>query len=356
MGKLGERNDTWRLGRRPALDGLRGIAVALVVLSHAEIPGFAAGGVVGVTMFFTISGFLITSLLLEERKRKRRIDLKGFYARRAYRLLPAVVALIVVMFAASFILGPEVLEPWQALTALFYVANWFRASGDWLGSVSHTWSLSIEEQFYILWPLALILAGRNWRVLGFVAGVGAAVAVALRVMLWDDGAGLDRVYFGTDTRADAILLGCALAVWMHRRQVGTSRPWVATALTVLAVGCSVIGGAFSYIWTPLLVSLLTAGIIWLVTTGAYSGWLQNRVLALVGQRSYGLYLWHVPVMTLLLHSPKLEPVPMVARIPLLIGLSWLLTMLSWRFVESPFLRMKERRSERARTARPLNVH
>lgn len=347
--------NTWRLGRRPALDGLRGIAVALVVLSHTEIPGFSAGGVVGVTMFFTLSGFLITSLLLEERVRSGRVALGAFYARRAYRLLPALVALVVVMLAASVVLGPDILEPWHALTALFYVANWFRASGDWLGSVSHTWSLSIEEQFYMLWPLVLILAGRNWKVLGWVAGVGAAVAVALRLLLWGGGAGLDRVYFGTDTRADAILIGCALAVWMHRGTVGTSHPVLATVLTVAAVACSVIGGAFSYLWSPLLVSALTAGVIWIVTTGTYSGWLQHRALTLIGQRSYGLYLWHVPVMTLLLHSPKLEIVPMVARIPLLIGLSWLLTVLSWRFVEKPFLDMKDRRSERTRSTRPLTV-
>lgn len=301
-------------------------------------------------MFFVLSGFLITSLLLEEREKRGRISMKAFYARRAYRLLPAVAVLVIVMLAASFALGPNVLEPGQALPALLYVANWFRASGEWLGAVSHTWSLSIEEQFYVLWPLIMILVGRRVRLLGWVAGVGAAIAVILRLLLWDGGEGLDRVYFGTDTRADAILLGCSLAIWMHHRPVGASKPYLASLLAVAVTAMSVVGGSFAYLWTPLMVAVLTVGITWATTSGTYRGWLTNRVLAHIGQRSYGLYLWHVPVMTLFLHSPRLDPLPWAVRAPLLIGVSWLLTVASWRFVETPFLRLKERRARRTADA------
>lgn len=309
----------------------------------------------GVTMFFTLSGFLITSLLLEERERSGRVALKSFFARRAYRLLPALAVLVVVMYGASFVLGPELMQPGYVAAALLYFANWVRASGEWIGAVSHTWSLSIEEQFYLVWPLAMILAGRRWKLLGWIAVAGSVVALVLRVALWDGGEGLERVYFGTDTRADAILIGCVLAIWMHRRPVRGGRPHVATALIVGAAALSIIGDGFAYLWTPTIIALLTAAITWLVTSGEYKGWLENRALIWLGKRSYGLYLWHVPILTLLLESPRLGPIPFVVRVPLLIAISLLMTVLSWKFVEEPFLRMKERRRERTREKRPLTV-
>jgi peptidoglycan/LPS O-acetylase OafA/YrhL len=195
----------WRLGRRPELDGLRGIAILLVVARHADTPGCASGGAIGVTMFFTLSGFLITSLLLEESASTGRVDLAAFYRRRALRLFPALFACIAVTIVLAVLLGTWIASEQMVAAALLYFGNWALIARAEAGVLGHTWSLSVEEQFYVTWPLVLVLFGRSRRAVIWLAGTGALVSVGLRFKLYS-GDTLWRVAYGTDTKADALLV------------------------------------------------------------------------------------------------------------------------------------------------------
>jgi peptidoglycan/LPS O-acetylase OafA/YrhL len=211
---------------RPALDGMRALAVIAVLLFHAGVPGIS-GGFLGVDAFFVLSGFLITSLLLAEHRSRGRIDLRRFWLRRARRLLPALLTvLLATVIAGRFLLDADALGLLRtdAYAALAYVANWrmiFRGTGYVAATAApsplqHTWSLGIEEQFYVLWPLlvaglTLWLAARRARVLLVVAccaGAGLSAVLCARLYHPDD---IGRAYYGTDTRAQALLIGAALA-------------------------------------------------------------------------------------------------------------------------------------------------
>jgi peptidoglycan/LPS O-acetylase OafA/YrhL len=188
----------WRPGYRPALDGLRAVAVLLVILNHAGVPGFAHwAGQAGVSIFFVISGYLITGLLVARRER-----LVTFWRRRALRLLPALGFLLLVITPLSLLLGRH--SAWaDALVGALYVGNWERALGGGMGDLSHLWSLAIEEQFYLVWPLALLFLRPRARWL-----VALAVGLALLRPLVTP----DMAIFGTFGRADALLLGGAVAL------------------------------------------------------------------------------------------------------------------------------------------------
>jgi peptidoglycan/LPS O-acetylase OafA/YrhL len=213
--------------RVSALDGMRAVAVMVVIL-HAGL-SWLPGGFLGVDVFFVLSGYLITTLLLTELDRTGRVNLTAFWARRARRLLPALLVLVAVVSAVS----PMVLPPTEtalirddALSALAYVANWRMISRgtDYFAQTAapsplqHTWSLAIEEQFYLLWPLVLLLLLR-WRpgrrqglvAVVAIAVLGAVASVAAGWLLADAGSNLNRVYFGSDTRAVSILVGVGLA-------------------------------------------------------------------------------------------------------------------------------------------------
>src|SRR2546423_14352200 len=206
-----------RFAYRPALDGVRALAVTAVLLFHGGV-SFLPGGFLGVDAFFVLSGYLITSLLLAERAETGRIRLGAFWARRARRLLPALLVVIMVVAVAGRYLLPDVevtLLRWDAFAALAYVANWrmiYRGT-DYFTQTSapsplqHTWSLGIEEQFYWLWPVLVLLLLRSRRAIFAFSVLGATVSAVLALTLHDT----NRVYFGTDTRAQALLIGCALA-------------------------------------------------------------------------------------------------------------------------------------------------
>jgi len=333
----GER---WRLGHRPGLDGLRAVAVLMVVAAHFDQGQVTLGGVMGVTVFFTLSGFLITSLLLAEHEKTGRIDRWAFYRRRALRLFPALavmLAMVCLLTAGGF---PTDVRPGMVASVVGYVSNWFlmgtRIDGvtQW-GALGHTWSLAIEEQFYIVWPLLVILLARRGRRAVFWMAAGGAAAS----MVWALVSG--RPNLATDVSAYPLLVGCALAAWMHGR--GVVRPaasWALVALApivaFLAVGVS--AREVAYVVVP----LATAALVFVVVQRPV-GWLQTRPLVWVGKRSYGLYLWHVPVSYLCLHvavGPRFWwPVAAVG-----IAASFGLTALSWRYVEQPFLRLKDRGS------------
>lgn len=207
----------FRLGHRPGLDGLRGVAILLVIIVHASLLP-TTFGFIGVDLFFVLSGFLITCLLVEEWDQTRRISLKNFYMRRALRLLPALLAVLtafVIVSALTRNAREFHLDVKEALAALFYCTNWANIfdliRSDYLG---HMWSLSIEEQFYILWPailLCLLRVAPRKSLPQFVL-FGAALSWLTRVLLFlGTTAGRERFFFGLDTRADSLLLGCAIA-------------------------------------------------------------------------------------------------------------------------------------------------
>ena len=217
------------LGRyEPGLDGVRALAVMAVLVYHAEFP-WARGGFLGISLFFTLSGFLITSILLRGHATGGTIGLRTFWARRYRRLLPAAYLTLagVVLFAATVATEQQLSDlPRQVLASILQVVNWFFVfSGQSYvqlftapSPVQHFWSLSIEEQFYVFMPL-LLLGLLRWvrspKVVGAVFAVGAIASSALMFVLYERGASLDRLYYGTDTRVGELLVGCVLAVVVH---------------------------------------------------------------------------------------------------------------------------------------------
>ena len=241
------RNTASAHGRIEALDGLRGLAVTAVIVNHLR-PNALPGGWLGVDVFFVLSGFLITSLLLAEHRATGRVDLRHFYSRRARRLLPALFLLLVVLAIVARIApdaaGFQGLRG-DGLSALGYVANWHfvLAGTSYFGAFApsplrHLWSLSVEEQFYLLWPLALVVVLRRHgaRAVGIVAfGLALASAVAM-ALAYGNGAHISRAYFGTDTHAHGVLLGCVLAaLGPARRRWPFARTAALLALAALGV-------------------------------------------------------------------------------------------------------------------------
>jgi peptidoglycan/LPS O-acetylase OafA/YrhL len=330
---------TWRLGRRPALDGLRGVAVLLVFGYHglllAGADPFPAAGNVGVTLFFALSGFLITALLLEELAEAGRISLARFYARRARRLLPALVVLTAACVGIALV-DRGFTSGASALAALLYVQNWWQIAhpAGTSDALRHTWSLSIEEQFYVAWPVILICLARFGRRAIIVAALaGAGLSVALRVELWGHAAAW-RIYAGTDTRADALLMGCALAAAMQSRRVRRVGTDLLAGISVLLLIPAVFMQQAGYhVIVPALAGLCGCGLILTASTRGLPA-LSTRWLRWFGARSYGLYLWHVPVMFLV------TGLPWPLAVPLFVSASIGLTALSWRYVEQPFRRRR----------------
>ncbi len=302
-----------------ALDGVRGLSILAVIGVHLNL-SFAPGGGMGVMVFFVLSGYLITALLLSERGRFGRVNFGFFYARRALRLLPALLMVIVATCAIALTernlaVARQTLH--FAPAALFYVANWVTALNSSFvgGTLAHTWSLSVEEQFYIVWPVLLgylLVRGARPRTIVLVALAGALGSDLGKLLLWTGGGSLaahaNRMY-GADLSGDALLIGCALAVAARSNPQRTLRIARLAALPgaiYLAVVVTVVhpyGGsyadtrAFMVIAWP-MTSVAAAGVIGYVSLApqsALSRLLGIRPLAYVGRISYGLYLWHYPI-------------------------------------------------------------
>ena len=241
------KNNRLKSGYVPELDGLRGVAILAVMIFHAGAP-FLKGGFIGVDIFFVLSGFLITSLLIEEFDNTKSVSLKNFYMRRILRLGPALILLLTVFCSLSVALlnrkeaAGNIVE---ALISLFYMSNWARAfqiyPPDLLG---HTWSLSIEEQFYIFWPLILITllrtAKSRWTIF-FAAILIALSAMFMRIGLSISGSSAMRLYNGLDTRADSLMTGCALGILLASGLLGENSrrllsKWLAFVAPLSAAG------------------------------------------------------------------------------------------------------------------------
>ena len=348
-----------RLPYLPGLDGLRALAVIAVLLYHAELP-WIPGGFLGVEIFFVISGYLITTLLLEERRQRGRIDLVGFWMRRARRLLPALYLLLVVtlVFAVVFLPGEVARLRSDALAAFGYVTNWYLIVGEEsyfeaVGRPSllqHLWSLAVEEQFYVLWPLLLVTGMMLFRGRALpVVLAGAVGSALLMATLYQPGVDPSRIYYGTDTRAAGLLLGAALAfVWVpgrFGRRTGGIAPLVLDVVGLAALGALV----WFCLWLDQYQSFLFQGGFALVAlaTGVVimiavhprarllgAGLLGRQPLRWIGLRSYGIYLWHWPVF--MVTRPELDvPIDGWPLLILRLAATVVLADLSYRFVETP---------------------
>ncbi len=337
---------------------MRAFAVLAVLLYHGNV-SWAGGGFLGVDALFVLSGFLITALLLLEWGRTGRIDLRAFWARRARRLLPALLVVLAVVAAyGAVVAGDRELDRLRGdgLSTLFYVANWRQVfSGvsyfDEFGLPSplrHTWSLAIEEQWYFVWPFVLtgllrLTSGRTARLL---AGVGALAAgsALLMVMLYQPGGDPARVYYGTDTRAQSLLIGAGLAVlWVWRS--GPTTRWTRALLQTAGLGAAAYVG---WLWVTsgeTSTSLYRGGLTTeavavaiviaaaLQSTSPLGAFLGVAPLRAIGRISYGLYLWHWPVYVFL--TPALIGLEGTELLALRIACTVALAVASYHLVEMP---------------------
>ncbi len=308
-----------RITHRPALDGLRGLAVVGVLLFHG---GLLTGGYLGVDLFFVLSAYLITALLLVEARDTRRIDLGQFWLRRARRLLPAILGLLVVValfgrFLADPAQWPSIRN--QGIATLFYVANWqtivagtaYGAGVAGRSPLEHTWSLAIEEQFYLVWPLVvlgLLAIRRTPRMILWGAAVVAALGTASLIGLSFTDVSRNALYLSTVTRIGAIGFGALVASWQATRE---GKPMSTGAARLLRTGALAAGAVLMVAWATIdlndtllyrggltLCGIAVALVIWAVTEpepGLLGRILSVRVLRGLGFISYGLYLWHWPI-------------------------------------------------------------
>jgi peptidoglycan/LPS O-acetylase OafA/YrhL len=344
----GQRESYTTLPRRlPSLDGIRGVAILLVMLSHAEmtegmptIEWVARLGDFGVKVFFVLSGFLITTLLVNERRRSGRIALGRFVIRRAFRIFPAAYVFIVCILAAAA-LGWVTLRPGDALHAFTYTMNDAVAPGWWLG---HLWSLSIEEQFYVAWPLVLWLF--RPRSAAYVAMATIVVVPVMRagIIMWFPGLeeGIER---GFISAVDGFAGGGLLAILRHRLERHDLYMRVLRARWVMAlVPMALILNLFEH--HPIAFYVVLQPMIYLMLAlclhrsqiapdGAVGQMLNWRPLAWLGSISYSLYLWQQPFLAPSGHG-------LLRSLPVACLLAVLCAWVSFHLVERPFLRLRER--------------
>jgi peptidoglycan/LPS O-acetylase OafA/YrhL len=330
-----------------------------VVLYHATDFKFPATGLLGVDLFFVLSGFLITTLLLDEERTRAGVGvaLGAFYRRRALRLLPAVLVLLAAFALVAVAVG-DVREPVVGVAAgLGYVTNLVLAAGhaDALPpELVHLWSLSAEEQFYIVWPLLLLGLFRGRLGLAALACATAIVLMQLRAFdLLASEASTPRIEFGIDTRSVSILVGCALALLLvERAHVPKVPQRLELVAPVLFVALVVIDWKRSLFAGPLLLTALCSAVLVLQALDRSSPVARALAFApmvFLGRISYGLYLWHLPVLAAFgVLGVGLTPMAVPA-----VAVAILVATASYYLVERPFLR---RRRQQAPESRPATVH
>lgn len=347
----------------PGLDGVRAIAVLGVFAYHLGI-GAIPGGFLGVSVFFTLSGYLITDLILS-RQAANEFTLRSFWVARGRRLLPAMFILILGVAAWVTVIGPRQSGDFRAaaLASALYVNNWWQvahdvsyfAQFDQPGALNHLWSLAVEEQFYIVWPLVLLGLARivrerstsvnRPRLAAAIAAIAAASTIAMLVM-YQPGGDPTRVYYGTDTRASELLVGAALAaIWPSARLRAGIRPGARNVLDAAALGALVLiavlfvtvndSSSFPYRGGFVLLSLAVAALVAALAHPAsrLAAIVGCRPMRWIGARSYGIYLWHFPVIAL--SNPPGETALHPVRTPLQVLVSFCLAAVSWQLLEEP---------------------
>ncbi len=342
----------------PELDGLRGISILWVMIFHAGFP-FMRGGFIGVDIFFVLSGFLITLLLILEFDGRGRISLRNFYIRRVLRLGPALVCLLIVYcIVSTLVLDSEKLKSnyVDALIALFYLSNWARAFAihppDFLG---HTWSLSIEEQFYLIWPVFLIFLLNKSIKRSHIAMITILIAMFswfFRLYLLYNDTSPERLYNGLDVRADGLMLGCFIGILVGsgyfkdnfrmtlKKILTIIAPVSMICLFIFSIVCywkNPVMFAFGYIMVEILAVVLILDAMFGQKT-MMRKFLSMRWLVWTGSISYGLYLWHYPVFRLMRALGFNLNVIMTAGI----GITFIIATISYYGMERPILKIKKR--------------
>jgi peptidoglycan/LPS O-acetylase OafA/YrhL len=350
-------NETHDFAYQPALDGIRALAVIAVLLYHGD-QRYARAGFLGVDVFFVLSGFLITMLLLRELRSTGHVDLRSFYARRARRLLPAVLALLAVLSLYAFLFASAADRTRirsDGLASLFYVQNWHlvltgQSYFDQFTTPSplrHMWSLAIEEQWYLLWPVLLVgltalARKRAARVFVLTCALAAASAIAMAA-LYRSGADPSRVYYGTDTRAQELLVGALLAMaWplVTRLRTRGARAGLQVAgaagglFVVVMIHRSSDASTGLYRGGLTLVALASAAVIAAAMSGGPArSVLSTRPLPAIGRISYGIYLWHWPLFLWL--TPKRVGFGGLGLFAVRVAVTLVVAGVSFRFVEQP---------------------
>ena len=354
----------FRLGHRPALDGLRGYALVIVILFHAQIPWVHLGHA-GLILFFVLSGFLITVLMLQEWQATGAIDMKEFYRRRALRIVPALVLFSVAAGTyVQVVASPQSARDqwWSVASTLAFVSNWVEVLTDHpLLLVEHTWSVAVEVQFYLVFPLLLWVAlrrGVSWRK---IVGVTVAVVVAVVVVRgfwWHYKWGLDRrllgrIHAGTDMRLDQLLIGCLLGMaafhgkleWFRQRPRFTSWAAVASMIWITYFATHGVHRQVQFGGASTLVAIagalvIIAGIV--VEDAPVTRLLSSRLLVWFGTVSYAVYLWHVPIYRIL--REKAPGLSLGESTVVGAALAFALASISYYGVERWFLKRKRPRA------------
>lgn len=349
------------LARLPGLDGLRGVAVLAVIGYHLNLGHFLPAGFLGVDIFFTVSGFIITALLLQEHAQSGRIDFPAFYMRRARRLFPAALVMLLLLVPLTPLFQPAALPRLREdLPAAFlYLSNWWQivAQQSYFEAIEqprllqHLWSLAVEEQYYLLWPLAALwLLNRTGRTgLGVAAGLIALASTVWMAWLYTtqlEGGDPSRVYLGTDTHLMGLLAGSALAAWWNPwkiRMASQASDEILNLAGTAALAALIWGMAETHEGMPglyqggfLLAALLTCVVIGAATReGTWVAWmLSSRPMLWLGARSYSLYLWHWPVVVWLRPSAQADALELTWVNAARLVITLLCAEASYRWVET----------------------
>jgi len=348
------QNSKTHLRYQPELDGIRGIMTFGVLLAHINY-AWLPGSIVYMNVFFMLSSYLITSVLIRDIEVHGKIRYKIFYLRRFFRLLPAYYFMICIFLLAVFIFLPEPKKYlWDVLYSACYVANWARAFGttnpDWLG---HTWSLSIEEQFYLIWPIVfaplVCFWGFSRKLLVCLSSV-ALLASIWRIVLVYNGASIARLYNGTDTRVDVILIGAIIAIILHCNAVKfhkvilfCKRIFLMSAFIVfIGFGWSIHWQDHSYytlfsIFSNFALSIFFIGLVTL-NNSAIHRLLRLKLLVFLGKISYPTYLWHFPIFCF----AKFYSLTSSEILFFCVPATYLVAIFSYKFVETPCNQIKAR--------------
>lgn len=335
------------------IDGLRALAVIMVLAYHLKMP-FAKSGLLGVTVFFVISGYLITGILINEIEESGGVDLKNFWLRRIRRLLPAVLSMAVVMIFVSAVVNRVVFTKGcnDLLSAVFGYNNWWQIfrkvsyfeNAGAPSPFTHCWSLAIETQFYLIYPILLILlskARNRGKIFAAVTAVLAMISVVLMGVLYSPDGDPSRVYYGTDTRAFSLLIGALAAIQKEYHIIKVKlrgKLWavIGSISVLILIGMMMLISSYSsflYYGGQAIVSVLAAFVVYAVTVSRslLNIILGSSILKWIGDRSYSIYLWHYPIIVLMSGGKRAEWWIVILEVVLGVGFA----ELSYRFIETP---------------------